>query len=67
MALISISEIEQMSRDAYERGKREGAAEERERCLQAALDTLYEHDNKSRDALDLEIALRKAICGGSDG
>lgn len=29
--MISMVEIEQMSRDAYERGKRDGVAEERER------------------------------------
>jgi len=29
--MISMAEIQEMARDAYERGKRDGAAEERER------------------------------------
>lgn len=35
MTMISKLELERMKDDAYERGKRDGAAEERERCCAA--------------------------------
>jgi len=63
--MISMNEIQEMARDAYERGKRDGIAEERER-IDSLLETEMIERAGSRWQVDEQIVavlteLRRAI------
>jgi len=57
MIRISLPKLRELKQAEYERGKREGAGEERERCL----DIMY-----SIEKSDLTLAIGAAICEAND-
>jgi hypothetical protein len=63
--MISMSEIEQMSRDAYERGKREGAAEAFECAAQIAGDWDWRSSGDNTNT-DIARAIREQAIREAD-